>query len=198
MSSSDRVAQILEAHHLDWMRGRRLSAEEVFRNNVDVEWSEEDQLDVIYSEVLLREQDEEVVTLQSLIERFPHLTDELKVQWEVHASLRPAADTRPAAISETHPTHQSDNTELPPSPPGFELLRMLGRGGAGRVYLAKDLTLDRLAAIKILDGQTTNVTQRLEREATTLAKISLSSPRSVVWDFHIFSYKTLYASADFR
>ncbi|MFO0977895.1 MAG: serine/threonine-protein kinase [Planctomycetaceae bacterium] len=172
MSSSDRVAQILETHHLDWMRGKRLFAEEIFRLHADMKWTPEDQLDVIYSEVLLREQAEETVTLQSLVERFPHLAEELKVQWEVHASLRPAAETRPAAVSETYPSNQSTDAVLPPSPPGFQLLSLLGRGGAGRVYLAKDLTLDRLAAIKILDVHTKNVTQRLEREATTLAKIS--------------------------
>jgi tetratricopeptide (TPR) repeat protein len=172
MSSSDRVAQILETHHLDWMRGKRLSAEDVFRVHADMQWTPEDQLDVIYSEVLLREQADEIVTLQSLVERFPQLAEALKVQWEVHTSLRPTAETRPAAVSETVPSSQSTDAVLPPSPPGFQLLRLIGRGGAGRVYLAKDLTLDRLAAIKILDVHAKNVTQSLEREATTLAKIS--------------------------
>jgi len=57
----------------------------------------------------------------------------------------------------------------------FELLDVAGRGGTGVVYKARDLTLDRLVALKLLRKDRSNNAQfmaRLEREAVITASIS--------------------------
>ncbi len=59
----------------------------------------------------------------------------------------------------------------------YELLRVLGQGGMGRVFEARDPELDRPVAIKVLFGRhaTKDVTagaQRLRREAKALAALS--------------------------
>lgn len=73
----------------------------------------------------------------------------------------------------------------PPEIPGYEILRLLGSGGMGRVWLARQTSLDRLVAVKVLatgDLAATQWLDRLEREARSMAK--LSHPNIVaVYDF---------------
>jgi len=81
---------------------------------------------------------------------------------------------------------------VPPEPgelekqfPQLEILELLGQGGMGVVYKARQRQLDRLVALKILPphiGQTEAFAERFTREARSLAK--LSHPRIVmIYDF---------------
>jgi len=81
---------------------------------------------------------------------------------------------------------------VPPEPaelakqfPQLEILELLGQGGMGAVYKARQKQLDRLVALKILPphiAQTEAFAERFTREARSLAK--LSHPRIVsVHDF---------------
>ena len=80
----------------------------------------------------------------------------------------------------------------PPSPaelakhfPHLEILELLGQGGMGVVYKARQTKLDRLVALKILPpdaGRDPAFAERFTREARSLAK--LSHPGIVgVYDF---------------
>jgi len=75
----------------------------------------------------------------------------------------------------------SDEGRRPPSPPAgdgvpaelrelgqYRLLKVLGRGAQGVVYLAEDTQLQRKVALKMLEGGNAllrNVRERFEREA---------------------------------
>jgi serine/threonine protein kinase len=59
--------------------------------------------------------------------------------------------------------------------PQFEILELLGHGGMGAVYKARQPTLDRLVALKILPPQAsgdTGFADRFTREARALARLS--------------------------
>ena len=85
--------------------------------------------------------------------------------------------------------------ELAPFFPQYEILRMLGRGGMGAVYLARQISLNRLVAIKILPtdmGESDlGFAERFKNEAQAMAR--LSHPGIVaVYDFGQTSNGLLY------
>lgn len=65
-------------------------------------------------------------------------------------------------------------SDLPQSVDRFEVIRVLGKGGMGTVYLARDQRLDRLVAVKVLHTQdlaSEDRRMRFLREARTAAAI---------------------------
>jgi serine/threonine protein kinase len=53
----------------------------------------------------------------------------------------------------------------------YEILGEVGRGGSGRVYRARHVTLDRVVALKVLDEASASVAARFEREALAIARL---------------------------
>ena len=79
----------------------------------------------------------------------------------------------------------ADPAEVAKKLPQFEIIELLGRGGMGVVYKARQVNLDRVVALKILpplDAQSPDFVARFSREARALAK--LNHPNIVnVYDF---------------
>jgi serine/threonine protein kinase len=109
---------------------------------------------------------------------------------------RVALDTEPVApaptINVTPPAEAAPGTRVPPDPaqlaaqfPHLEIIELLGMGGMGMVYKARQPRLDRIVALKILpvDSQHhPSFAERFGREAKALAK--LNHPGIVdVYDF---------------
>lgn len=53
----------------------------------------------------------------------------------------------------------------------YELIALLGEGGMGAVYLARDTVLDREVALKVLERPTPQTAARLEQEARILGRL---------------------------
>ena len=66
-------------------------------------------------------------------------------------------------------------SELQRSFPQFEILELLGRGGMGAVYKARQIALDRVVALKLLPpalGGDPEFTARFQREARAMARLN--------------------------
>jgi serine/threonine-protein kinase len=127
----ERGERLLADQRARWARGERVSAEEYLRAEPSL--SSEIVLDLLYNEVVLRQDRGELPALGEYQARFPELSEDLRLMFEVDEAL----GSGPAA-------------PVPPSLPGYELGEMLGRGGMGVVYRARQLASGREVAVKVL------------------------------------------------
>ena len=84
--------------------------------------------------------------------------------------LKAAAGSLPGEIIDI-----GDRAEVEKCFPQFEIIEMLGRGGMGVVYKARQRQLDRIVALKILppsDALSADFVSRFSREARSLAKLT--------------------------
>ncbi|MCE9519255.1 MAG: protein kinase [Verrucomicrobia bacterium] len=112
------------------------------------------------------------------------------------------AGSAPLSGAPPHRTTGGSMRWTPPSPehlqrmlPQYEVLAIVGHGGMGAVYQAKQISLDRLVAIKILPPEAADdeqqFIQRFKNEARTMAKM-LHPAIVAVFDFGETSEGQLY------
>jgi WD40 repeat protein/predicted Ser/Thr protein kinase len=165
-----------------WLRGERRLVEEYRTGEfADLLDDVDHLLDLIYHEVMLREELGDTPGLGEYQERFPSLAQGLADLFEVHASLKEAewpADDNDAPARDREAVTLWDAPDDAPRPgtafPGYELIRELGRGGMGVVYLARQHGLGRLVAVKLLmatAGAHSRDGDRLRNEAEAVARL---------------------------
>ena len=92
---------------------------------------------------------------------------ELETQSPSQAGLSPSCPTAPV------PLPQDAGTDLPECFGRYRILRKLGQGGMGAVYLAHDTELDRPVALKVprFSAGDSDAVERFKREARTAATL---------------------------
>ena len=186
--ATELVLHLREELKQRWRAGSPVRVEDLLAKSQG-KIADEGILDLIYQEIVLREEAGEQPTLDEYRQRFPLLDDSLQRQFALHEILNKSMlDSGAASTSAT--VTINENTPLaaaPSSPgtadspscpmpiiPGYEILAEIGRGGMGVVYQARQVNLERTVALKmVLHGEyaSPDARRRFRTEAAAVARI---------------------------
>jgi serine/threonine protein kinase/Tfp pilus assembly protein PilF len=137
-----------------WQRGEHTPVESYLDERPALHSDPDGLLDLIYHEIVLREESGDTPRLPEYLRRFPHFADEIRRLFEVHQVLEdePLEDelppTKRSSVSESQQVPEV--SAIPGGIAGYEVEGELGRGGMGVVYRARHLGLNRLVALKMI------------------------------------------------
>jgi WD40 repeat protein/serine/threonine protein kinase len=180
-----------------WQRGQRFLVESYLERQPPLANDTEAVLDLIYNEVILRQELGEPLQLEEYQKRFPQLAGQLKDLFDVHqaleesgpggSSLTDLLDPNPAPRLSGSATMPADATLITPAGtvpggegqalpavPGYEVLGKLGSGTFGVVYKARHLGLKRIIALKMIrEGAHAPAEElaRIRMEAESVARL---------------------------
>jgi serine/threonine protein kinase len=155
------------------MRGERPDTEYYLNVYRSSQPSSEYAVDILYNEFLVRREIGEAPTVDEYRDRFPELVEQLQVQVSLRDALGPAISAGENSGRKVATSLSSPIRWTPPS--GYEILGELGRGSMGVVYKARQISLQRLVAIKVIVADLAaeaGIIARFQRERFLLAQLT--------------------------
>jgi WD40 repeat protein len=155
LSPSEAAAVLRVDQRERWRLGEGVPAEAYLQRHPSVAADPEASLDLIFNEFLIRGRCGEPPTLDEFLGRFPEHSEILRAQIELHRAVM--GSRAGAAVSLllplTTPEVRDDSaSQAHPVVPGYEVLGEVGRGGMGVIYKARQQSLNRLVALKMISA----------------------------------------------
>jgi serine/threonine protein kinase len=167
-----------------WKAGQKVRLDGYLKHFPELGTSNDLPVDLILAEYQMRRQFGTASGLSDYVHRFPHQVEELRrriQEADRGASAPSLADAstptlRPeqAKRSTMRPAGEPTAAELPEEFGRYRIIKCLGRGGMGSVYLAHDAQLDRQVALKaphLGAADAPEIRERFAREARAAALV---------------------------
>jgi serine/threonine protein kinase len=180
-----RLPALIEMVKIDlrrqWERGRQSTVEDYLKTHPELGTPETVPADLLLTEFEVRRQFGTPADLMQYAQRFPRRVDELRRLLEAPGT-GPGAEAARPSTGTAPPLPSTEASNHPTPPPGpvpeqlgrYRIVKKLGQGGMGAVYLAHDTQLDRPVALKVPHfgpDAGTQVLERFYREARAAATI---------------------------
>ena len=165
------AARLLDEQSRRWDEGDAIPIEAYLEQYPELRDDADGLLDLIFNEILMREEQGAVPDPGEYAVRFPWIADRLRSHFAVHEFMRPETAVRSAADQGERPAGPRAGL---PDVAGYEVLGEIGRGGMGVVYRARHRALGRLVALKmVLAGPYARPEEvrRLQAEAEAVARV---------------------------
>jgi tRNA A-37 threonylcarbamoyl transferase component Bud32/tetratricopeptide (TPR) repeat protein len=194
------VENLLDRQRDAWQRGERVFVETLVEGRIALAEDRERLLDLVCNEIKLRFARGETPELDEYQKRFPALTDDIRKQFEVAGwgSVEEALESKdPHAATVKGEFALSDGEPIPPPTEvprpeieGYEILGLLGQGGMGVVYKARQKAANRVVALKMILGGFADDKARARFSTEAHAVARLQHP-NVVQVFEVCEHRGL-------
>ena len=190
----DLVETLCTQQRSRWLKGDRVSVDELIEPYPALHGDQEALLDLIYHEYLIREELGEPVSADEFCARYPAFQQQLARQFELRHAIESAltssmlgqsSDARSDADRAARAAPRDLQREFPETK-RFVVFRQLGAGAMGTVYAAYDRQWRQKVALKLLHRTDADSVARLKEEFRVVA--DLWHPNFVQL-FELFSFQ---------